>query len=633
MQFFKNTTLLLMVTFVLFCYTSCQKDSLLFNEIATPQKYPEGESMSLYQIPEVQHAVKQLHSDRRSLVRSFSDNYEIDTTRVLKMKFNEEHTTYTLNIRHNYPGKIINLAFKEWSGTLSQPYILEYHMSPETVQKFNFDKSQIKNFEGTIRQFKYSDYIQSSYSRNDKDCGCFSTFITSGSIITGGSNGGYGSDDGSGNNNGQSNGSGNNDDSNGNSNDGTSGGHGNDAGTNTDNGGSSTNDDNSGNPTNGGGTDPPVTFGGGIDCQSIKLYFDLTGDLIFLAMHKLFCNELIITFTDSDCDSFAPGVGVIFDQSGTVRNYGNQEHNPYNNILLECLDQNITTKIDELKAQKLYDPCTGNEIKVDVDMLAKALCYGCLKSSGLTVQNLEDAYYEALVGVDYIAYRPYQFSGCPLMQCLLNNLINGKISDPLSNRICSIFQPKDNPKGLTFGMSASAFDKQPNALAGASVVKNNITNKLEHVILINPNNCNLHNDPLKLLTTIQHELIHVDIHNKLIEKYGWDGSDLTMQATFDAMILEEYPGRNYKNHHQLFIGEYMTDMLNGIRLANGGLGLHPPDINDIYLGIVLDAFPSELDFILNTLGYSKEDIDKFVKNFNTWIKENKSSKGIYNSCP
>jgi hypothetical protein len=246
---------------------------------------------------------------------------------------------------------------------------------------------------------------------------------------------------------------------------------------------------------------------------------------------------------------------------------------------------------------------------------------------------LEDAYYDALDGVSHINIRLSQFDGCPLMKCLLKNLKESKLGDNLSNRICSIFLPASNPKVLNISMNAPAFASEPNGIAGAAVTIDKITGKKSNSIYINPNQCNLHNDPLKLLTSIQHELVHVEIHNKLLSNYGWNGLDATMQAAFDDMVAAEYPGKSYANHHQLILGEYLNEMLEGIKQANGGLGLPPPNENDIYLGIVLDAFPEDLAFISNTLGYTKADIDKFVKNFNTWIPSNKSASGIYQTCP
>lgn len=53
----------------------------------------------------------------------------------------------------------------------------------------------------------------------------------------------------------------------------------------------------------------------------------------------------------------------------------------------------------------------------------------------------------------------------------------------------------------------------------------------------------------------------------------------------------------------------------------------------VVLGIVLDASPEELSFIQNVLGFDKADIDKFVKNYNTWIPNNKSNSGIFYKCP
>jgi hypothetical protein len=357
MQFLKLTARLLMVSLVLMCYSSCQKDNILYNEITPVQNHPEGESISLYQKQEVQKAVKQLLSDRRSLVRSFSENYEIDTTRVLKMKFNEEHTTYTLNIKHNYPGKLINLVFKENNFQLSQPYVFEYHMSPQTVDRYYANQKQLLSYEGTIKQARFYDYFTEQSTRNNTDCGFFKNFVSI-KTQTGGSN-----------------------DPDINPQDGTWIG-------------------NSGFPHFDpfGGFDPPSNGGGGEQCDQnqIQLYIDLSA-----AWHYLYyraCNKVIGAF-NSDCENFSPGTGILFGQNNDLNNYAQHEHNPYSDIMLECLDHDITAKMDELKAQNLYDPCAGNEITVDVDMLAKALCYGCIKSSGLTVENLEDAYHEALGGM------------------------------------------------------------------------------------------------------------------------------------------------------------------------------------------------------------------------------------------
>lgn len=297
----------------------------------------------------------------------------------------------------------------------------------------------------------------------------------------------------------------------------------------------------------------------------------------------------------------------------------------------ECIkNASIDLIIKLINVADYIDPCTGEP--VDKSMIYNKFCQNASKG--------ESALDDALDGVDYIAFSSNQFASCPKMQCLIANLIKGNISDNLSNRICSVFQPNSNPRGLHFVNNIPSFNSQPDALAGAVVEKTQI-GKLHHTIYINGNKCNTHTDPLKNLTTIQHELIHVDIHKKLLDKYGWDGVDANMQGPFNAFIAAEYPGKNYANHHQLFIGEYLTEMLNGIKSANGGLGLPPPNETDIYLGIVLDAFPDELAFISTTLGYTKSDIDKFVKNFNTWIQEkgptgaliNQSPTGIYSKCP
>jgi len=143
-----------------------------------------------------------------------------------------------------------------------------------------------------------------------------------------------------------------------------------------------------------------------------------------------------------------------------------------------------------LSSQKLYDPCSGQEIFVNTVDLALDLCFGCGKDGvGLTPESLEDAYYDALEGVDKIIIDPMT---CKNVKCITSKLVTFMElhkNSPFFSFLC-------NDSNLDYTISSGTITQGD----GVSTIKG--------ITLNSSTFCDPSSDPVNLAETILHESIH-----------------------------------------------------------------------------------------------------------------------------
>ncbi len=308
-------------------------------------------------------------------------------------------------------------------------------------------------------------------------------------------------------------------------------------------------------------------------------------------------------------------------------------------IIESCLNSASQAFLQFLEQNHFFDPCSGNEIDITDNLLKM-----CVKGQSYTIENFEASLSEDEKSVFQI--RQQDFATCPKLSCVLNNVITKTISSNLTSSFCNQFGNPNQKPFVAFG--AQNFSQNPslnpNALAVTSVKTTSI-GRVDHIVSFNTNNCITNSDPLDIFETIQHEFVHVEIHEKLVKNYGWDGNTTTKQAAFMAMMAAEYPGNPSVTEHQLMLTVYLNDFKNGMMAANGGVGLPPipPSTTpnpDIYLGLILNGYSDELAFIQSHLGISATQINSMKNQYNAWINTqvnnifiNQSPNGVFGYCP
>ena len=538
---------LLALTVLFLFLGGCQKDEVDYrnstkNLYQSDEKYSNSKYISVSEIREISIFFK-----KNSIKYGSRDNSIFDTSRVYVVEFSQNYKTYSIYLDTKKEGTIHNMVFIEENGKFSKPTIMEYQGTKQFVNDFNQRNVTFEKFEGTIAQYTFNDFFNVGRS-TEIDCNCFKEYIFP--IITGepGQNNGYNSEGSSPTSDGYSPpsfnwttwanwfsgiSSGNN-------------------GNNNNEGNNSNNDDNN--------TNNPFSSG----CPWGHISFYLFGKLHCFPIHGggTGNNEdgELETFTtdntggrttEEECLSIVKGMGIVTQESNLIQAY-TSTNDPVSTQLNNCMNNSaIQAKINELESNNLFDPCSGKKISIDVKNLALDICFGCEKNGvGLTPESLEDAYYDALDGVDALIKDP-TFSNCKALNCIYEKLYNSG-SKMFCNNIYR-FNYSDEIDltirvGTTYGNAEGTVT---------------MSNNGEGVVMTFANfNCNW-DDHIQLAETLLHESVHA----KFRFDHAINGtSESEFKTNFLKYVNEKY-GIPY-TEHQLMIKNYMEKLAEELRILN-----------------------------------------------------------------
>lgn len=476
---------------------SCSNETDTFQEsesLGAHETLPDaGKYIKLYETPLIQSFItREIHNYKGKRNGTMITPADIDTSRLLVTTFSDDYKSYSLNITTSMPEKIYNIVFKEFKGNLYVPAIIEYTVSPSFAIAYNNGQKSFDEYEGTITQHNYTTFF--SASRDVMiDCDCWNIYRSL--PYKGGPAGSGSSINDFPINNGNL--------------DGDAGG----SGSVSNNGG------NSGQGNTGSGVQfiPPINSG----CSFLPLC-GFGSFPIYIPNCGFIClpflggggggdeNLLLETYTSNvdinkrdevECVNMLLGIGLITGPDNKINTSNEATLNPFIQQLNNCLLRNdIENKINKLKQNSIFDPCTGNEILIDIDQLASDLCFGC-KEGELTPENLETAYYNSLNNTDYIIIDA-TFKECPKFLCIYNALKNSE-----NSVWCETFDNYFNNE--QYHIILRAGNKNPD---GTTLAHDGSTDYIGNfaTITINKNQCDNHY--LEIAGTILHESIHARLY-------------------------------------------------------------------------------------------------------------------------
>lgn len=195
--------------------------------------------------------------------------------------------------------------------------------------------------------------------------------------------------------------------------------------------------------------------------------------------------------------------------------------------------------------------------------LALDLCFGCGKDGvGLTPESLEDAYYDALDGVDYIV--EVLINTCPKLDCIWTK-IKSMSSETGDNLICQ----------FTYS-DASVFlvSESDNSLPSTTDGRTYWSESGVSRIVINDDDCFNSISPLFYAGTIFHEFIHAEIYKELYSMDFNQGFGKDLQTIWNEYMKKKYPhlDPSSNNHHTLMAEVFIERLATLLRDLNGGIG-------------------------------------------------------------
>jgi len=286
------------------------------------------------------------------------------------------------------------------------------------------------------------------------------------------------------------------------------------------------------------------------------------------------------------------------------------------NIIGECMKSapEFAKYLDETS---FIDPCTG----LDVDLIP-FLLEMCITEKEYIVDNLN----VALKNYPHIKIAKNLAADCPKLDCILNKLINGEGSS--SDFLCDLMGKFDGSPGFTIG-SAVPKTNEPD-FSGKTVPSP--TGK-SIAIVFNKDKCKTMNG-INLFETFQHELVHADFYRQLIKDYNWNGSDMTLDATFRALVVAKYGPNATPDQHVLMLNQILPDMINSLMQANGSTiqctGFEESGDCKHFKTLIINGFGEEL--LETELGISFQQHTINANEYNLW----KLTQPIFinlNTCP
>jgi hypothetical protein len=324
-----------------------------------------------------------------------------------------------------------------------------------------------------------------------------------------------------------------------------------------------------------------------------------------------------------ECDKLLKELGII-DIGGAII------PDKIDEALEECRESNpeVQEKINEIADGSFKNVCEGTQLEFNPWELEYQLCL----TGEYNEEAVEKWLEEETDGKEIIIYKSLQFSSCPKLKCVLDNIINGNLNSILTTNFCNKFNTSNKPIIAIKFASFKTLNLNPNALANASTFIRP-DGGVDHTMIFNSDVCNNNSDPLDMYETFSHESLHNLINDELITLYGWNGKLATRNAAFVSMMNTKYPGNTATNDHELMLTIHLNDMINNLKSVNGNLTGTASNGMDIYLGIILYGYGGDLPFIQSHFGLSASDISTMHQEFLNWQNANQSTSGIYSVCP
>jgi len=186
--------------------------------------------------------------------------------------------------------------------------------------------------------------------------------------------------------------------------------------------------------------------------------------------------------------------------------------------------------------------------------------------------------------------------------------------------ICSIlsgFEPVDAEHLLIAPIVFTAPNQNPDAYAGTTIVDGRVT------ILINQSKCN-NITPIEVFETLQHELIHADIHRRLLRDYNWNEELGSISEAFLKMVELEYGTQATLSQHEFMLDYYLDIMAESLIAANNNIGS-----KEDFLGLLLNGFEEE---VLDCKGLTLEDVAVLYGNYISFINQPGNLNSIFSGC-
>jgi len=195
----------------------------------------------------------------------------------------------------------------------------------------------------------------------------------------------------------------------------------------------------------------------------------------------------------------------------------------------------LKDKIVEARKTGFTDPCQPNKTTED---LIKDLLGDVNGIKGCPSANQFEA---ALAGMDKIRVSPNINSSCPMIDCIINNMLSN--SELRTSFVDQLLKPCEGNSNINLSFTSLSFsdtNRDPNALASSEFTGNN----KELVIILNTDKCNT-SHPIDAFETIQHELIHNDIRRRLLEDYGFTVDPATSyQDALYRIVFKRVPTKH-----------------------------------------------------------------------------------------
>jgi len=242
--------------------------------------------------------------------------------------------------------------------------------------------------------------------------------------------------------------------------------------------------------------------------------------------------------------------------------------------------------------------------------LALDLCFGCGdEGAALTPESFEDAYFEALEGVDYITNT---LGNCPRANCMLNKLLKVKGAN-----ICDVAKILDSSPNNNFGVKIGIGNLAP---VNGIIPYGETTYQFgEAVVTLDINRvCNEPN-PLIIAETIMHELMHAFFYENM-EALGWNGKGSTQTQYFDLLINNWMSASPGTTQHEIMTEYYLEPMANTLWNLNNQLG-QPSD----YYGLILYGLNSTVNGFNNVIASkfnltSQDILNAYATSINVVVK-------------
>ncbi len=319
--------------------------------------------------------------------------------------------------------------------------------------------------------------------------------------------------------------------------------------------------------------------------------------------------------------SISGGAICPFGISGAGSPFNNPDKKP---TVKDCRDADPTFAqflADFAKNEEIFNPCNGQKVNIDLTSLEAALC----ATGKYNQTEFFNQINKSLEGVDHIIINHNLKTLCPLWDCLVNKLANGTLQ---TNFICQLNAQFDGSTGSNNGVGfhmhilPKDFSLDPNSNPNGLTITT-ISNG-RPVIAINSSNCNQNSDLFDIFDTYQHEMIHANILQDLLNN-GWSGTTTDFASAFHALVLQKYGPNAGKTEHELMLNIFVNDMVQSLIDANGGMGTFSD-----FEGLVLNGFGPD---IFQYTNYTQIDINNKMAVYNNFVSNPANVSPNFVSCP